>query len=103
MCDRKNTLVCSFDPASSRLTAFEIHEWIYDQLQVTVQFVLMIQIDGTRRQVFIKFIAPTFIDEILNETSRTSECKHTTGEISTVRLEAAGMWTLSIRLVYLPP
>jgi hypothetical protein len=103
MCDRRNTVVCRFDPASPRLTAFEIHEWIHDQLQLTVQSVLMIQIDGTRRQVFIKFTAPTFVDEILNKTNGTSECKHTTGEISTVRLEAAGMWTRCIRLANLPP
>jgi hypothetical protein len=51
--DRKNTIVCSFDPASPRLNAFEFNEWIYGQLQIPGHLVLMIQIDGTRRQVFI--------------------------------------------------
>jgi hypothetical protein len=72
MCDRKNTPVCSFDPASPRLTAYEIHEWIQDQLRIPGHVVLMIQIDGTRRQVFIKLSEPKIVDDLLTSTKGQS-------------------------------
>jgi hypothetical protein len=62
----------------------------------------MIQIDGTRRKVFIKFIDSNFEHDILQTTNATIEYKHTTGEISLVRLEIAGMGTRPIRLANLP-
>ena len=57
MMGRPNTLVCSFDPTSPRITAWDIHEWIHDALQIPEQDVLMVQIDGVRRQVFIKLMS----------------------------------------------
>jgi hypothetical protein len=32
MNEPRNTLVCCFDPASPRPTAFDIHEWIHSKL-----------------------------------------------------------------------
>jgi hypothetical protein len=63
----------------------------------------MIQIVGTRRRVFIKFTDCTFVHEILHTTNGTNDYKHTTGEISPVRLKIAGMGTFLIRLGNLPP
>jgi hypothetical protein len=103
MCDRKNTLVCSFDPDSPRLTAYEVHEWIHDQLKILGHVVLMIQIDGTRRQVFIKLYEPKIIDDLLMSTNGQFECKHMTGEISVVKLEMAGMGTRRVRVANLTP
>jgi hypothetical protein len=103
MCERRNTLVCFFDHASPRISAFEIHEWIHSQLQVSEQSVLMIQIYGPRRQVFIKFTDPTYVQDILHATNGITEYKHLTGEIFPVRLELAGMGTRCIRLGNLPP
>ena len=34
MSERQNTVVSSFDPKRSRTSAFDIHEWIYEQLHV---------------------------------------------------------------------
>jgi hypothetical protein len=51
--ERMNTLLCSFDHQSSRISAYEIHEWMHDVLHVLEATVTMIQIDGPRRQVFI--------------------------------------------------
>jgi hypothetical protein len=103
MYGHRNTIVCCFDPASLRITAFEIHEWIHPQL--AEHSVLMIQIDGTCRQVrvFTKFTDTTLVHDILNITNGTTEYKHTTGEISPARLEIAGMGTRRIRLANLPP
>jgi hypothetical protein len=103
MSERRNTLVCCFDPASPRISAFDIHEWIHSQLQVEEHSVLLIQIDGLRRQVFIKFTDPSYVHDILHVTHGTTVYKHTSGKISTVRLEIAGLGTHRIRLTNLPP
>jgi hypothetical protein len=103
MCERKNTLVCCFDHASPRISAFEIHEWIHSQLQVSEQSVLMVQIDGTRRQVFIKFTDHTYVQDILHATNGTTEYKHLTGEIFPVRLELAGMGHVAFDWRTYPP
>jgi hypothetical protein len=96
-------LVCSFDPTSLRINAYEIHELIHKQLKVKDHSALMIQIDGTRRQVFIKFTESTFVTDILNTTNGIAEYKHMIEEISPVRLELAGMGTWRIILANLPP
>jgi hypothetical protein len=102
MSESRNTLACFFDPTSPRLTAIETHEWIHSQLKVTEHSVLMIQIDGTRRQVFIKFTEFNFLQDILNTTSGENVYKHATGEISPVRQTIAGMGQRRIRLANLP-
>jgi len=48
MTERLNTLVSTLDPASPRITAYDIHEWIYDTLRLPDSDVLMIQIDGIK-------------------------------------------------------
>jgi hypothetical protein len=103
MSELRNTLACCFDFSGPRLTACDIHEWIHSQLQVSEYSVLIIQIDGTRRQVFIKFTDLHFVQDILNVTNGETVYKHTMGEIFPVRLMIAGMLTGRIRLAYLPP
>jgi hypothetical protein len=102
MSGRRNTLVCCFDPTSPRLTTFDIHEWLHSQLQVSEHSVVIIQIDGTRRQVFIKFTDLHFVQDIQNATNGETVYKHSTGEIYPVRLMFAGMGTRRIRLANLP-
>jgi hypothetical protein len=63
----------------------------------------MIQIEGTRRQVFIKFTDFHFVQDILNTANGETVYKHTTGEISPVRLMIAGMGTTRVQLAYLLP
>jgi ribosomal protein L25 (general stress protein Ctc) len=72
MCERRNTIVCSFDPASRRISATDIHEWIHMQLQVEENTVQMIQIDETSRQVFIKFIEYSQMQDIMTRTNSTT-------------------------------
>ena len=34
MSDRQMTLLCRFDPRCLRISAYDIHEWIYDTLKL---------------------------------------------------------------------
>jgi hypothetical protein len=63
--------------------------------------VVMIQIDGIRRQVYIKFTVISYVKDILQATNGTTVYKHS-WRIPPVRLEIAGMGTLSLRIANLP-
>jgi hypothetical protein len=76
--EQRNTLVCIFDPTSPCISAYEIHEWIHDQLQVLHHSLTMIQIDGTKRHVFLNFVDDTFIHNVLQTTNGRVEYKHVT-------------------------
>jgi hypothetical protein len=78
MNERRNTSVCCFETVSPRLTAFDIHEWIHSQLLVTEHSVSMFQIDGIRRQVYIKFIDLSFVHDILRATNGGTVYQHVT-------------------------
>jgi len=84
MSDRLPTLVCIFDLRSPRISAYNIHEWIHDSLQLVEGDIQMIQVDGPRRRVFIIFSNEDRMKEILWDTYGTCECKHDNGEISQV-------------------
>jgi hypothetical protein len=100
--DRQNTIVCCFNPRSPRITAFHIHEWIYEKLRLDEEDIRMIQIDGTR-QVFIKFTNSTRMQSVQSETKGQLEFKHDNGELSQVTIELAGMGMRKIRIANLPP
>lgn len=50
MTDWQNTTVCAFD-----ITEHHIHEWTYESLKLPETDVRVIQIDDSRRRVYIKF------------------------------------------------
>jgi hypothetical protein len=102
MGERQNTLTCSFGPKSPRISAFEIHEWIHEQLKIPEHEVAMIQIDGPKRQVFIK-LKYSEVQKIIQATNGLQEYKHTHGELSQMRTEIAGLGTKRIRIANLPP
>ena len=65
MRELRNTKVWTFDPGSPRISAREIHEWIHAVLRIPEQKVNMIQIDGTKRQVYIKMIDIEGVKDII--------------------------------------
>jgi len=103
MSDRLNTIVCGFDPRSPQVNAFHIHEWIYEKPHIAEENKRMIQIDGPRRRVYIKFADEECMNTILQNTKEQLEFRHDNGEISKVFIEIAGMGTKEIKIPSLPP
>ena len=56
-----------------------------------------------RSQVFIKFVEIQYAHDILQTTQGTDEYKHTSGEVSIVRIEMAGRGTKRVSIANLPP
>ena len=103
MTERQHTIVCIFEPTSPRLSAYDIHEWIFENLQVDERVLTMIQIDATKRHVYLKFTEECHAVNILQTIRGPLECRHSTGETSKVRVEIAGMGTRRVRIANLPP
>jgi hypothetical protein len=103
MTDRQNTIVCAFDPNSPRITVHQIHDWIYESLKLPETDVRMIQIDGPRRRVYIKFHTSDRALSGLRETVGRQEFRHDNGELSIVHIDLAGMDVRRIGLANLPP
>lgn len=85
--------MCTFDPTSPCITAYDIHEWIRDVLKIPEHAATMTQIDGTKRQVYIKVTDKTSVQALLRDTKGQAEYKHLTGELSLVSITVAGMGT----------
>jgi len=103
MCELHNTIVRIFDPKSPRITAYQIHEWIHEQLELQEDDVRMIQIDGPRRRVYIKFINDARLQAVLRTTEGQLDYIHENGELSVVYIERTGMGVRRVRVANLPP
>ena len=103
MCDRQNTLVFIFDPRSPKITAFHIREWLYEQLRLREDEIRMIQVDGPRRRVFIKFVTSEKMQTVLRSTKGQLQYRHEIGEVSIVRIDIAEMELRRVRVANLPP
>jgi hypothetical protein len=103
MTERRNTIVCAFESNAPRLSAFDVHEWISEMLTIPEEEVLVIQIDGPQRKVFIKLTDRAAVTKVSQQCADTVECKHATGEITRVKISEAGMGFRRIRVANLPP
>jgi len=101
--ERQNTIVCIFEQQSPRVSALDIHEWIFDTLRRPEAEVRLIQIEGARRHVYIKLSTQEYAKEIVTRTEGRETYKHENGVMSTVQIDYAGMGTRKIRIADLPP
>ena len=67
MAERHNTLVCTFDPTSPRITACDIHEWIHQGQRIPEHTVRMIQIIGAKRQVYIQMTNNVYVQALIGK------------------------------------
>jgi len=102
MSERQNTIVCAFDIRSPRISAYEIHEWFYAQMCLNDQETTMVQTDGPKRHVYIKFRDNERMQGVLQSIGGQVEYRHINGEISIVRISAAGMGPRRARIANLP-
>jgi hypothetical protein len=82
MTERRNTTVCIFGQHSPKITAFHVHEWIHDTLQLDEDEVSMIKIDGPRLRVYINFENEMRMQRVLSKSNGIQDFKHDNGEIS---------------------
>jgi len=75
---------------------------MYEQLRIEDNEVLMVQIDGPQRLVYIKLHDSNRL-QVLHLTGGQAEYRNANGEISMVRVETAGLGTRWVRIANLHP
>jgi hypothetical protein len=102
MAESHNTVVCSFDLTSPRITAHDIHEWSFAVLQIPEHIVQMIKIDDIKRHVYIKLVDANSVHALLQDMAGQAEYKYPIGEMSIVHFALAGLSTKRSRVANLP-
>jgi hypothetical protein len=77
-------------PVKSQDNGLCIHEWIFATMRIPEHKILMIQIDGIKRQVYIKLTDNDCALARLRETGGQAEYKYPTGELFIVNITMAG-------------
>jgi len=103
MAIRNNTIVFTFDPASRRITAHDVHEWLHEVIRLQEQKVQKIRIDGIKRHVYVKLTDKDYVASIIRSIGGTGTYLHLTGEVSHVEIAVAGMGFKTLRVANLPP
>jgi hypothetical protein len=103
MAKRLNTHMCTFAMDSPRITAYNIHEWVFETLKIPEEDLCVLQIDGPSRKVYLKFSMAKDLRGHLNTLQGDHEHKHETREVSTVTVYPVGLGHRSVRVASLPP
>jgi hypothetical protein len=85
------------------VNAFQIHEWLHDTDLLKEDDVREIQIDGPLRKVYVKFVTSERMMNIMQHIQEDLSFHHENGEISQVKVEAAGLGIRRVRASTLPP
>jgi hypothetical protein len=102
MGDRQNTVVCIFDPKSSRIIEYQINEWLHEALHLQEEDIRMVQIDGPQRRVYIKFVNTERMIAAFQMVKGQLEYHHENGELSLVKVELTGLGVKRVRIANLP-
>ena len=86
-----------------KITTFHIHEWLYEQLRLREDEIKMMQVDGPRRRIYIKFFTSEKMQIALRSMKGQLESRQETVEVSFVRVEIAGMGLRRVRVANSPP
>lgn len=100
---RKNTMKCQFDRLAPRPSAADVHEWLTTKLQITVDQVDTLQLDGYQHAVFIKFISQSVLEKFLRKFEGQTVMQLFTGQSVNVAISAAGVECTYVRIFNLPP
>jgi hypothetical protein len=103
MSEGQHTVVCSFDMRNPKISAFDIHEWIYSTLKLPDDDIRMLQTNGPSRRVYIKFVSYEKINTYLQNIQGSHEYKHANREMSLVEVSPTGLGYRSVRVAGLPP
>jgi hypothetical protein len=76
MDERVNTVVCAFCLKSPKITAYDIQKWIYTTFRIDDNDILMIQVDGIRREVHIKLTTQQKAQDIVTQAKGSLEYTH---------------------------
>jgi hypothetical protein len=59
--------MCAFSMDSPKVMAYNIHEWIFSTLLILEDDLSVLQIDGPRRKVYLKFATADKMNEHLSQ------------------------------------
>jgi len=94
--------VFSFDTSSPKVNAYQIHEWLYEKVNLREDDIRVVQIDGPSRKVYVKFVTLEKMTNILQTSQSDIRFLHENGDTSMVKVEIAGMGIRRVRLSSLP-
>jgi hypothetical protein len=89
--------------ASPKVTAYNFHEWVFSTLLIPENDLSVLQIDGPRRKVCLKFATAYKMNEHLSQLQGEHEYKHDTDEVLIFTVSAVGLRHRTVRVASLPP
>ncbi|PSN43347.1 hypothetical protein C0J52_15559 [Blattella germanica] len=87
---RKNTLKVTFPGNVTKPSAFEVHQFIENELGFNEDQLDTIQLVARDKAVYIKVISITLMQRVLNKYNGIINFKYDNGEIVEVKIEEAG-------------
>jgi len=84
------------------VNAYQIHEWLHDTVLIREDDVRVIQIDGTLRKIYVKFVSPHKMANRLQQSQGELRFYHENGDISSVKVEITGVGIRRVRVSTLP-
>jgi hypothetical protein len=81
---------------SPKISAFDLHEWIYSTIKIPDYEIRIIQKDGPIRRVYIKFVSDEKMNTHIQNIQGSHEYRHANGELSLVEVSLTGLGYRSV-------